>query len=276
MCMANAMNVAAYANKFPQGCWSFLGLGCEKKWYGTHVSKPNGEWKKTAEVIMLNFGESGHPVVRATSALERRKLKKQREWEEVYSLQRKWRNRWVDSSHCYFCQSAQYLGSSRRLVQRIRSSFKKSNWRWDLWIFGAEIPNANAISQSSTSLAQEDLLQEYEWKFAELSDDQKLSKLCSDAEQQFFIQLKRYRRLYREHVENTHNLEIWKHPGREGGLVRIRKSAQCWMWTSILTKDVIVLISWLNPCFKTKQFHGSARHFNNLTTLGEKCRNWWS
>ena len=30
-CMAISMNVAAYANKFPQGCWSFLGPGSEKK-----------------------------------------------------------------------------------------------------------------------------------------------------------------------------------------------------------------------------------------------------
>ena len=44
-----------------------------------------------------------------------------------------------------------------------------------------EIPIVNAISQSSTSSAQGDLLQEYERKFAELPDDQKLSKPCSDA-----------------------------------------------------------------------------------------------
>ena len=55
----------------------------------------------------------------------------------------------------------------------------------------------DTISQSSTSLAQVDLLQEYERKFAELLDDQKLSKLCSDAgflqeigKEQFFISLK--------------------------------------------------------------------------------------
>ena len=48
-------------------------------------------------------------------------------------------------------------------------------------VMPTEIPNANAISQSSTSLAQGDLLQDYERKFAELLDDQKLSKLCSDA-----------------------------------------------------------------------------------------------
>ena len=50
-CMANS----ACAKKFQHGCWSFLGPGCEKKWYGTHVSKPNGEWNKTVEVMMLNF-----------------------------------------------------------------------------------------------------------------------------------------------------------------------------------------------------------------------------
>ena len=53
----------------------FWDFGYEKKLYGTHVSKPNGEWNKTAEVMMLNFAESGHRVFRATSALERGELK---------------------------------------------------------------------------------------------------------------------------------------------------------------------------------------------------------
>ena len=29
-CVANSMNVATYAKRFPFGCWSYLGLGCEK------------------------------------------------------------------------------------------------------------------------------------------------------------------------------------------------------------------------------------------------------
>ena len=33
-------------NSRPQGRWSFLGLGCEKKWYGTHTHKPDGEWRQ--------------------------------------------------------------------------------------------------------------------------------------------------------------------------------------------------------------------------------------
>ena len=48
-------------------------------------------------------------------------------------------------------------------------------------VIPTENPNANTISQSSTSLARRDLWQEYERKFEELPDDQKLSKLCSDA-----------------------------------------------------------------------------------------------
>ena len=43
----------------------------EKKWYGTHLHKPGGEWDKSAEGMMFNFAESGHPVFPATSAWER-------------------------------------------------------------------------------------------------------------------------------------------------------------------------------------------------------------
>ena len=38
-------------------------------WHGTRVKKPNVEWNRIAEVMMLNIAESGHPVFRAISAL---------------------------------------------------------------------------------------------------------------------------------------------------------------------------------------------------------------
>ena len=74
-CIANALKVAGHARRFQQRPWSFLGPGSEKKWYGTHISKPDGEWDQTAEIMMLNFAESGHPVLRAGSAPERGELK---------------------------------------------------------------------------------------------------------------------------------------------------------------------------------------------------------
>ena len=74
-CMANSLIIAMYAKKYPLGCWSFLGPGCEKKWYGTQVSKPNGEWNRVRENMMINFAETGHPIFQATSPLGRGELK---------------------------------------------------------------------------------------------------------------------------------------------------------------------------------------------------------
>ena len=52
-----------------------FGLGSEKKWYSTHDSKPQGEWDRVAELMMIKFSESGDPVFRATSPLSRGTLK---------------------------------------------------------------------------------------------------------------------------------------------------------------------------------------------------------
>ena len=64
-----------FAKRFPAGRRSFLGPGSEKKWYPTHESKPRGEWDRVAELMMIKFRESGHPVFRATSPLSRGTLK---------------------------------------------------------------------------------------------------------------------------------------------------------------------------------------------------------
>ena len=56
-------------------CIAFLGSGSEKKWYGTYTYKSNGEWDRVAENMMINLSESGHPVLRGSSALERGALK---------------------------------------------------------------------------------------------------------------------------------------------------------------------------------------------------------
>ena len=126
----------------------------------------------------------GHPAFRATSASERGEFKKQRWWKE-------------DIVHC---------NGSEHPVELILRAIISVN---QLSIYGTvadlceeedpdsrnqtegeiceslviptEITNANAKSQSSTSSTQGGFLQEYERKLAELLDDQKLSKLCTDA-----------------------------------------------------------------------------------------------
>ena len=70
-CIANSTLVSLFAKRFPAGHWSFLGLGSETKWYSTYNERPQGEWDRVAELMMIKFRESGHPVFRATSPLSR-------------------------------------------------------------------------------------------------------------------------------------------------------------------------------------------------------------
>ena len=74
-CESNAQLVSLFAKRFRAGQWSFLGPGSEEKWYSINEDSPQGEWDNMAELMMLKFGESGHPVFRATSPLSRGQLK---------------------------------------------------------------------------------------------------------------------------------------------------------------------------------------------------------
>ena len=74
-CELSVKLVSIYARRFSPGKWSFIGSGSEKKWYSTHEYKPQREWDRVAELMMVKFSESGHPVFRATSPLSRGKLK---------------------------------------------------------------------------------------------------------------------------------------------------------------------------------------------------------
>ena len=71
MCIANSKTVPEYARRFAHRHSSSLGPGSEKKWCETHTYKPNGKWDRVAEDMIINLSESGHPVFREPSALER-------------------------------------------------------------------------------------------------------------------------------------------------------------------------------------------------------------
>ena len=73
-CLANAPVVKVLARKFGVGQWSFIGPGSEKKWYSSENS-PQGAWDNIAEEMLLEFAESGHPTIRATTPMSRGQLK---------------------------------------------------------------------------------------------------------------------------------------------------------------------------------------------------------
>ena len=53
-CIANSALVSSFAKRFSTRRWSFLGLGSEKQWYSTDKERPQGEWDRVAELVMIN------------------------------------------------------------------------------------------------------------------------------------------------------------------------------------------------------------------------------
>ena len=49
---SNAETVREHARTFPLVQWSSLGLGEEEKWHGTQISKFEGQWSSTANVMV--------------------------------------------------------------------------------------------------------------------------------------------------------------------------------------------------------------------------------
>ena len=74
-CLANAKVVTILAKRFGVGQWSFIGPGSEKKWSSMEENSPQGIWDHIADEMLLEFAESGHPILRATTPLSRGSLK---------------------------------------------------------------------------------------------------------------------------------------------------------------------------------------------------------
>ena len=143
-CITNALRVTEYARRFTRGHWSFPGPGSEKKWYGTHVNKPDVEWEKTAGGMRLNFAESGHPVLRATSALERGELKSN--GQEVNSTHFKGSDDTIELIFLtIFRHAAQCLRSSSGFVWRIEQKLTRyaANENLESMVIPTEFPTSN-------------------------------------------------------------------------------------------------------------------------------------
>ena len=85
-CIANSTLVSLFAKRFPAGRSSFLGPGAETKWYSTNKERPGGKWDRFAELMMIKFRESGHPVFPSHESIVQRSAQKQRWWKIVDTL----------------------------------------------------------------------------------------------------------------------------------------------------------------------------------------------
>ena len=141
--------------------------GSEKKWYGTYDGIPRGYWTQTAEKKLLNLEKSGHLVFRCTGALGKGQLRSKRE--KMYSCFWKW-----------LCPSNQLslYGEIADMIQGLPED-QVTPGR----LVASDQTEQEILIQPPIAEVQRqgNLLQDYEQRCERLPEDQKLSKLCSEA-----------------------------------------------------------------------------------------------
>ena len=177
------LKTTANIRKFPRGRWSFLGPGTEKKRYGTFSDKPDGSWDKIAEQMMVNFSESSHKIFRASSAFDRGELRSKEHGkksiyfngseENIESLLRTV----ISASQLSVC------GAIADLCKELSEDFgAPGKPEAPDHLETMEIPADPSIAGTHTNEQQQgNLVQDCEREIEQVSDDQKLSKQCSDA-----------------------------------------------------------------------------------------------
>ena len=184
-CESNAQLVSLYAERFGRGQWSFLGPGSEKKWYSISEDSPQGEWDKMAEKMTLEFAESGHPIFRATSPLSRGQLK----------------SKGHGKLSIHYCADLETIQTVFRTIISVNQlslygevaemceEYETFHDRTGQSVVGGQSSSSFVPSVIKTEvlldcddLARKDLLlQQYGERIEKLSQQDKLSKFCTDA-----------------------------------------------------------------------------------------------
>ena len=151
----------------------------------THDSKPQGEWVRVAELMMIKFSESGHPVFRATSPLSRGTLK----------------SRGGGKLSIHFCADGRTIETVFRTIISVNQlsihgadsdlceEYKACHVRTERLVMAGQsnplfAPTSSLMktpTPSTDDTAQEDLLQKYQEGMERLSQQNRVIKICSEA-----------------------------------------------------------------------------------------------
>ena len=222
---------------------------------------------------MLNFAESGHPVFRGSSALERDELNSK--GKGVKTIHFNGSDETIEMilpaiiSDNQFSIFGAVADLCKELVRDSSGAGKPPHMRiWNRWWYRQNfllltqflrlIRKYNESCCVNTNRNSQNFLNNRNWPnfaptlffFEEYWQRTVLHDLM----------------IWKHHVESTPYLEVTKHPAWEGGFVETRNTAQFWMWRSAIIKDLTVLRSWPNLYFETEQFLGFASWTKSTST----------
>ena len=183
-CELSAQLVSLYAKRFGVGRWSCLGPGSEKKWYSISEDSAHGEWDRMAEQMMLAFAESTHPVFRSTSPLSRGTLKSKGGGKfSIHFCADEGTIETVFRTIIYVNQLSLY-GAVAEMCEECESCHDRTGRNvvegQSNPLFVPGVMKTNILL--TDDLAQgEDLLQRYKERIEKLSQQDRVSKFCTDA-----------------------------------------------------------------------------------------------
>ena len=182
--MANSKVVSILAKKFGIGQWSFIGPGSEKKWYSMEEDSPQGIWDNIAEKMLLEFAESGCPIFRATTPVSRGKLR--RKGHGKLSIHYCADQATIETIFRIIVSANQLslYGAAAEICEEYESLHDRSGQPDKVMgqsIVLSEI-KTEVLLENDDPVNQDLLLQQYGERIEKLSQQDKLSKFCMDAE----------------------------------------------------------------------------------------------
>ena len=153
----------------------------QKKWYGTYSDKRDGAWDKTAEQMMINFAETSHTIFRASSALERGESRRKGGGKKSIQFNGSEENTELILRTIISANHLSVYAAADLCRELSKDSKVAGKLAADEDLESMEMPTEPPIADPHTNAElQGNLLQDYEHKFEQLPEDQKLSKLCYD------------------------------------------------------------------------------------------------
>ena len=160
---------------------AFLRPGSEKKWYGTFFLISLMEF---AEKMMIEFSEAAHPIFRASCVVERGELRSKGGGKKTIHFNGSEQNVHLILRTVISANQLSIYGAVADMCTEVSQDTTMASGKpeADDALETMEIPTELSKADPRTDKQQRrNLLQEYEQQFEQLSDAQKLSKLCSNS-----------------------------------------------------------------------------------------------